>query len=576
MKKAHFDPSISDRSRSYKEPNVGHTLTTIPVSLDGQVPPSPPDESLVESTPSTDWTDSTTDSTHFTDTEAAQSCPSFVLHPPASTPEPFRDIDCLGPITLQRAFVITWLATTIAGRFLLHRLIWPDNLNPDIWIANPYIGIIWLLPLPSALMYIVGAIIFKHNTRLDDVSPIPHNVVFRIVSRGMNADCLLATIRKCRKEMQRNSLFPYLIEVVTDGDSFKAPYESDLVHLKVPFEYHTVGGTMFKARALHYACEFSVVPDDTWVVHLDEETRPTSSAIKGIAAFVKECEDKQDLLRVGQGCLLYHRSFTPHPFLTMADMRRTGDDLGHFYLQHTIGFTMFGLHGSFVVCRQDKEAAIGYDIGPRGSITEDAWWILLAMQRGYRTKWVDGYLEEQSTQSVRDFVKQRRRWYYGLTKVVGFCPVPWKYRFIIAWHVATWMLAPLVLPFLVAYAVLLFVYDIAVSNVIRVLCTITLTVMFLLYMNGLVVNMHENKMKWWKKPFYAISMFVAVPFCTALELFSVITAFFAPLSITGRGFHVVSKAEKPGMKDYKGHLKYKKNKPDKSSDESEQDSTAVR
>ena len=566
---------MTDRSCSPTEPIVEHTRTIKPVSLDGQLPPSPPDESLVESTPSTDCTDSATDPTPFKDVEAAQSCPSFVLPPPASTAEPFRDIDCLGPITLQRIFVITWLATTVTGLFFLQRLIWPDNPNPDIWIANPYIGIIWLLSLPSALMYIVGAIMFKHNTRLDDVSPIPHNVVFRIVSRGMNADCLLATIRKCREEMQRNPLFPYLIEVVTDGDSFEAPYEPDLVHLKVPLEYHTVGGTMFKARALHYACESSVVPDDTWVVHLDEETRPTSSSIKGIAAFVKECEEKQDLLRVGQGCLLYHRSFTTHPFLTMADMRRTGDDLGHFYLQHTIGFTMFGLHGSFVVCRQDKEAAIGFDIGPRGSITEDSWWILLAMQRGYRTKWVDGYLEEQSTQSIMDFVKQRRRWYYGLTKVVGFCPVHWKYRFIIAWHVATWVLAPLVLPFQVAYAVLLFVYDIAVSNVIRVLCIITLTVMFLLYMNGLVVNMQENKMKWWKKPLYAISMVVAIPFCTALELFSVIMAFFAPLSITGRGFHVVSKAEKPDMKDYEGDLKDEKNMPNESADESEEVSTIV-
>lgn len=103
-------------------------------------------------------------------------------------------------------------------------------------------------------------------------------------------------------------------------------------------------------------------------------------------------------------------------------MRRTGDDLGHYYLQHRVGFTLFGLHGAYIVCRQDVEAKIGLDLGPRGSITEDAWWILLAMKQSYRTKWIDGYLEEQATQSLMDFLKQRRRWYYGLRKLSLIVP----------------------------------------------------------------------------------------------------------------------------------------------------------
>jgi egghead protein (zeste-white 4 protein) len=45
---------------------------------------------------------------------------------------------------------------------------------------------------------------------------------------------------------------------------------------------------------------------------------------------------------------------------------------------------------------------------------EDAFWALVAMQKGIRCRWVNGYLEEQSTQSVSDFIKQRRRWFQGL------------------------------------------------------------------------------------------------------------------------------------------------------------------
>lgn len=476
------------------------------------------------------------------DLENGEPCPPFCVLPFNSTREPFRDIDFLGPITLQRLFVILWLGGTGTGLFFLQWWIWPDKPNPPIWYASPYLGIIWLISLPSAIMYIVGAIMFKHNNRLDDVEAMSHNVVFRIVSRGIDIDCLKATIQKCREEMRKNPLFPYLIEVVTDADSYVPPDEADVLHLKVPSTYRTKNGTLFKARGLNYACERSLIPGGTWVVHLDEETRPTSSSIKGITAFVKECEEKQDLKRIGQGCLLYHRSFSSHPFLTLADMRRTGDDLGYFYLQHAVGLTMFGLHGSFVVCRQDKEAAIGFDIGPRGSITEDSWWILVAMERGYRTKWIDGYLEEQGTQSVMDFLKQRRRWYYGLMKVVAFCPVPWKYKLILSWHVSTWVLSPFFLPFQIAYGVLLLVHDISVNYTIRVLCIVTLVVTIQLYMNGLIVNMVENKMKWWKRPMYAIGMIIVIPVCTLLELYSVLMAFFAPLSATGRGFHVVCKS----------------------------------
>ena len=72
--------------------------------------------------------------------------------------------------------------------------------------------------------------------------------------------------------------------------------------------------------------------------------------------------------------------------------------------------------------RNDVECAIGFDFGPRGSITEDAFWALVAMERGHRTRWVEGYLEEQSTQSVVDFIKQRERWFRGLVAVVFDAP----------------------------------------------------------------------------------------------------------------------------------------------------------
>lgn len=140
-------------------------------------------------------------------------------------------------------------------------------------------------------------------------------------------------------------------------------------------------------------------------------------------------EEKSEQLRIGQGPILYHRTWKKYPYLTLADNVKTGDDFARFHFQHKVGITMFGLHGSYIVVRNDIEKSIGLDFGPNGSITEDAFWALVAKKKGYRGRWVDGYLEEQSTQSIKDFIKQRRRWFQGLAKVSLYAPVNPKWRF---------------------------------------------------------------------------------------------------------------------------------------------------
>ena len=279
---------------------------------------------------------------------------------------------------------------------------------------------------------LVGMLMYRHSRTLDAAVPIPQMVSWRIVSRGTNLAALTATIRRCQNEMAKTPLFPYVIEVVTDSITPVLDVPSDdIVHITVPRDYQTPNGTLYKARALHYALENSLLPPDAWIVHLDEETQPTSSGIKGIAQMIRE-EEASRRYRIGQGAILYHRNWKRHPFLTLADMVRTGDDFARFHLGHRLGITLFGLHGSYIVVKNSVEQASGFDFGPEGSITEDAFWALVSMEAGYRCRWVDGYLEEQSTETVLDFMKQRRRWYQGLAKVALHAPVKRHWRLVIA------------------------------------------------------------------------------------------------------------------------------------------------
>jgi egghead protein (zeste-white 4 protein) len=239
-----------------------------------------------------------------------------------------------------------------------------------------------------------------------------------------------------RRELRQLPLFPYVIEVVTD-----LPVDlgggSDLAHYVVPQAYRTPRGALYKARALEYAVEQSQLPDDAWVMHLDEESHITASLVVGIRQAIEE-EEASGAYRIGQGTILYHRDLEGRLLLTLADSVRTGDDLGRFHLQHRLGLTIFGLHGSFILVRNSVEREVGFDFGPEGSITEDSFWALRQMQQGRQCRWVDGYLAEQTPRSLLDFVRQRRRWFVGLVKVSLDAPVAFRWRLGLAVSTAVW------------------------------------------------------------------------------------------------------------------------------------------
>ena len=116
-----------------------------------------------------------------------------------------------------------------------------------------------------------------------------------------------------------------------------------------------------------------------------------------------------------------------------------------------IGVPLFGLHGSYIVVRNDVEKAVGFDVGAVGSITEDAFWGCQQMEAGRRCRWVDGYLEEQCTQSVPDFMRQRRRWFNGLVKVALYAPAKLRWRAVIGMRMSAWALAPVIWIYTVAH-----------------------------------------------------------------------------------------------------------------------------
>ncbi len=449
--------------------------------------------------------------------------------------EPKRDWN-YSFISGHRFRVVLYMVLGIFVLYILQALIWPVSVAPHTLLENIWAwgALLWLGAVIPGTLGLAGMLTFRHPNNLDTVKPINRLVSWRIVSRGTNIEALTSTIRRCQAEMAKTPLFPYIIEVVTDTENVKLPEPNvDLRYIVVPLNYQTPYNSLYKARALHYASLHSTLPDNAWIVHLDEETQPTPSGIKGICAMIQE-EEASGALRIGQGAILYHRQWKEHPFLTLADNVRTGDDFARFHFEHRLGRTIFGLHGSYIVVRNDVEKSIGFDFGPRGSITEDAFWALVAMENGHRCRWVEGYLEEQSTQSITDFIKQRRRWFQGLAKVSLYAPVKLRWRFSLGLNTMLWALAP----FAALYTIAHFYFGFATDWWIRLLANYSFASFAVLYLVGLKANLDEFGIeKWWKRTGWSMAQVVLLPFFTLMEGVGVLAAIFRPTP----GFHVVKK-----------------------------------
>lgn len=90
---------------------------------------------------------------------------------------------------------------------------------------------------------------------------------------------------------------------------------------------------------------------------------------------------------IGQGVIKYGCHENPPNYLTtLADSIRVADDFGKFRVQYELHEPLIGMHGSFVVCQTAVEADIGFDHGISGSITEDAYFALVARAEGVKVR----------------------------------------------------------------------------------------------------------------------------------------------------------------------------------------------
>lgn len=249
------------------------------------------------------------------------------------------------------------------------------------------------------------------------------------VSRGKNLEALRHAVEQSIENLEAANCL-WEVEIITDTPvdlGIKAP----VTYISVPEDYTPLNGAKWKARALEYA---RTVRKCTGALnlHCDEESVITTSLVQGIKRFTPK-----DFMRaIGQGLITYRKE---HWFFAAIDAVRAGDDLGRFRAQyHAFKKPLFGMHGSFVLVLDYLENVLSWDLGGKGSVTEDAYFALKAAERGIEFYWVEGNLLEQSPQNLMDLMQQRRRWFTGLRLLVTDASIHWKTRLPLRVSVLMW------------------------------------------------------------------------------------------------------------------------------------------
>ena len=142
-------------------------------------------------------------------------------------------------------------------------------------------------------------------------------------------------------------------------------------------------------------------------------------------------------------CVIFYLFFM-FRICTVADSFRVTEDLGkirgQFNLFHK---AVFGMKGSYVVTKAKVEKAVSFDNGLAGSIAEDAYFAIKAMDKGYTFGFIEGEMWEKSPFSFEDFTKQRKRWMQGIYLVATDSKLTFKNRFFIGMSIYAWITVPL-------------------------------------------------------------------------------------------------------------------------------------
>jgi hypothetical protein len=323
--------------------------------------------------------------------------------------------------------------------------------------ALSYLTVAWLLPIP---LLIFATLVYFGWFRVDRFAlrpvtsrrPGPRpKVIFQITSTGMSVETVLNTARSALYWTARHPEVGFDAEVclVVEGWGY-APNRARLDVLGregvrmvvVPAEYQTQKGTTRKGRALQFATErrreLGLDLTNVWIYHQDDETAIGEDTVLGVDEFVAEHADGP---AVGAGIILYSQGAEDYRPSQIQEFSRTKDDLRTIYTITSRQNMFSGFHGSHYLARGDLEDTVAWDVGPDMNSEDLIFETRVRAECGPVFHLLKGFAHEQAAFTLRDQLRQRRRWFQGWWRAVLHQPFPLYRRIVMSYGMVVWMAA---------------------------------------------------------------------------------------------------------------------------------------
>jgi len=276
-----------------------------------------------------------------------------------------------------------------------------------------YLWLIWVL---SSILFIrfYFYLISQHSKLV--AKPIKERfgtpkIIFQITTKG-NIGIVQETINRVNSVCADIEYKKYELWVVTDAQE---KFEGCRT-IVVPQNYSC--NAIHKGRALQYSVEVrrseNKCDKDTYVFHLDDESLITKQTLCSILCYL---EDKPK--PISEGLIIY-------PVQKKEEIKVSNlmDTLRPFCCYECLALMSGGnpayIHGSNLLVRSDVEDEVGWTNGK--TLAEDTLFAINARLKFGKDAfgWHGGVVEEKSPLNLKDLIRQRRRWFYGLIMNMKF------------------------------------------------------------------------------------------------------------------------------------------------------------
>jgi cellulose synthase/poly-beta-1,6-N-acetylglucosamine synthase-like glycosyltransferase len=294
-------------------------------------------------------------------------------------------------------------------------------------VYSYYFENLWLIWIFSSFLIIRYYIyLIAHRSKFQP-KPIKEKfatprVIFQVTTKG-NIRIVQDTINRVNSVCSQTNYTKYEIWTVTDAQE---KFEGCRT-IVVPKDYSC--NAVCKGRALQFAVETrkkeGLNSKDLYVFHLDDESIISKQTLCSILSYLEDNPKP-----ISEGLIIY-----PVQKEEKIKVSNLMDTLRPFYCSECLDFMSGGnpayIHGSNLLLRSDIEEEVGWDNGK--TFAEDTLFAINAKSK-FGSKifgWHGGVIEEKSPLNLKDLVKQRKRWYYGLIQNMKYFPPKEKARQIV-------------------------------------------------------------------------------------------------------------------------------------------------